>query len=697
MGIKSLGLKISILVAVVIAALVVTISLIVQSETDSLIADLVSTQAETSNNILIQTVENLKSEAFNTARIISRSYTVIDAIQDNDLNSMKEALVAYGDNVDAVTLVDANGIVLMRSHNDVTGDNVRNQPALAAALSTGEGVAIIERAAGGGLFTQGSAAIYSHEGVLLGAVTAGHDLSSNEYVDEVKELGDCEVTIFDGRVRMSTTIIGADGNRVIGTEIGEAIGNSVLNQQQKVTARIELFGHTYQAFYSPLIVDNEAIGILFTGINIEPSLTAQRDKINLILTVAIIIGVAAVVFIFVICIFMISRPLKKIGIFANKIRSGDLGISSASDSSIAVRSKDEVGMMARTLEQAYTQLQGYIGEIRAKMEALASGDLSQESTYQFEGDFILIKEAINGIVENLNETMSEINTSTVQVASGSKQIADGAQALAQGSTEQAASVEQLSASISDIAQKTKDNAEKASRAATLASSIMQNAEKGSRQMGEMTNAVKEINQASQSISKVIKVIDDIAFQTNILALNAAVEAARAGQHGKGFAVVAEEVRNLAGKSAEAAKDTGGLISNSMEKAELGARIAEETATSLADIVAGISESTQLVGEIATSSEEQSTGITQVNTGIDQVAQVVQQNSATAEESAAASEEMSGQSSVLENLISQFKLKNDAGNRRQALPSANKAPVQQTEIPQIDSTPDYSGGSDFGKY
>ena len=697
MSIKSLGLKISILVALVIAALVVTISLIVQTETDSLIDSLVSTQAATANNILVQSIDNLKAEAFNTARIISRSYTVIDAIEAGDMDGLKTALIAYGDNVDVVTLVDPDGIVLMRAHNDITGDNTRNEQSLATALATGEGVAIIERGAGGVLFTQGSAAIYSHDGDLLGAVATGHDLSRDEYVDEVKELGDCEVTIFNGRVRMSTTIIGDDGNRVVGTEIGEAIGNTVLNQQQKVTSRIPLFGHTYQAYYTPLIVNNEAVGILFTGINIEGALTAQRDKINLILTVSIAIGVAAVIFMFIICMFMISKPLKKISKFANKIKNGELGISSASDSSIAVRSKDEVGMMARTLEQAYTQLQGYIGEIRIKMEALAKGDLSQESSYQFEGDFILIKEAINGIVENLNLTMSEINAATGQVSSGSKQIANGAQALAQGSTEQAASVEQLSASISDIALKTKDNAEKASRAATLASSIMQNAEKGSRQMGEMTNAVKEINQASQSISKVIKVIDDIAFQTNILALNAAVEAARAGQHGKGFAVVAEEVRNLAGKSAEAAKDTGGLISNSMEKAELGARIAEETAASLADIVAGINESTQIVGEIATSSEEQSIGISQVNTGIDQVAQVVQQNSATAEESAAASEEMSGQSSMLENLIAQFKLKNDAGNRRTALPSATKAPAPQPEITHHDSAPDYGGSGDFGKY
>ncbi len=262
------------------------------------------------------------------------------------------------------------------------------------------------------------------------------------------------------------------------------------------------------------------------------------------------------------------------------------------------------------------------------------------------------------LVENIEQVSRSFIT-------GSGQISDGAQTLAQGSTQQAASVEQLSSSIAEIADKTKANAAMAGKAATLANTIKHNAEKGSAQMDELTGAVREINTASQNISKVIKTIEDIAFQTNILALNASVEAARAGQHGKGFAVVAEEVRNLATKSSVAAQDTGALIANSVEKAELGARIADETASSLTEIVSGINESSRIVTEIAKSSEEQSLGIAQINKGIDQVAQVVQQNSATAEESAAASEEMSSQASMLEDLLMQYNEENGLPEGKQA--------------------------------
>jgi hypothetical protein len=289
---------------------------------------------------------------------------------------------------------------------------------------------------------------------------------------------------------------------------------------------------------------------------------------------------------------------------------------------------------------------------------------------------ILIINDITDMQNTLSEFVSAISSASDQVLAGARQMSDSAMRLTDGSQEQAASVEQLSASISEIAEKTKNNAEMAGKAAVLASEIKGGAEKGSLQMDEMMTAVRDINASSHNISKVIKSIDDIAFQTNILALNAAVEAARAGQHGKGFAVVAEEVRTLAAKSAEAAKNTESLIADSISKAELGSRIADDTAASLSEIVAGIGESSQLVAHIAKSSEEQSEGITQINIGIEQVSQLVQKTSAAAEESATASQEMRDQSDMLEELVTRFKLKD--GRKHDRLPPSQTSALSSLQ-------------------
>jgi len=288
------------------------------------------------------------------------------------------------------------------------------------------------------------------------------------------------------------------------------------------------------------------------------------------------------------------------------------------------------------------------------MESIANGDLAIDVTPRSENDSI--GQAMVSMLCNLNTLFSDINISSHQVSDGSVQIAGGAQSLAQGTTEQASAIEELSFTLGDIMDATERNAEIASKAAKLNDDIRNNAERSSLQMDQLVEAVIEINDASKSIKKVIKTIDDIAFQTNILALNAAVEAARAGQHGKGFSVVADEVRNLASKSAEAAKYTEGLISNSIEKANLGLDLAHEAAESLSKIVEGIMKSAELADQVAISSNDQTEAISLINKGIDQVSQVVQQNSATAEESAAASEEMNSQSSRLEMLISYFKLR-----------------------------------------
>ena len=348
-----------------------------------------------------------------------------------------------------------------------------------------------------------------------------------------------------------------------------------------------------------------------------------------------------------------SKPLVSLSAFMTKAgATGDLSLSREDAGTIGTYSqyRDEIG---QTITSAASFVKR-VTDVSAVLETVATGDLTTELLPLSDKD--VMGNSLREMNHKLSDMFAEISSAAALVSGGADQLAFGAQTLAQGATEQAASIEALSGSIAEIAAKTGANAELADKAAGLARTIKDNAEKGSRHMDELTTAVNEISEASGSIGKVIKVIDDIAFQTNILALNAAVEAARAGAAGKGFAVVAEEVRNLAAKSAEAAKDTGSLIENSIEKANLGVEIARDTAESLAEIVSGINESNRLVADIARFSEEQTQGIRQINTGIDQVAGVVQQNSATAEESAAASEEMSTQSSTLQELLAQFKLK-----------------------------------------
>ena len=299
-------------------------------------------------------------------------------------------------------------------------------------------------------------------------------------------------------------------------------------------------------------------------------------------------------------------------------------------------------------------------EISEVLRYMADGNLTNTMSGDYRGEYLKIKNAVNHTMKAISGVLTNINLAAEQVSIGSNQVSNSSQALSQGATEQASSIEQLSASIADIAIQTKQNSERAVQANDLAMRAKNDADVGNDQMKLMLNSMEDINEASANISKVIKVIEDIAFQTNILALNAAVEAARAGQYGKGFAVVADEVRNLAAKSANAAKETTTMIEGSIKKTEIGTKIAGETADALGKIVVGVEQAANLVAEIATSSNEQATGISQVNQGIEQVSQVVQVNSATAEESAAASEELSSQADLLKEMINRFTLQKDEG-------------------------------------
>ncbi len=314
------------------------------------------------------------------------------------------------------------------------------------------------------------------------------------------------------------------------------------------------------------------------------------------------------------------------------------------------RRGDEIGQLAKAVQN----LIGFQRKEQAATGNMADGNWDLQVDIRSEQD--TMGKAMQTLIEKINQALSQVRTSVDEVTSGSSQIADASQSLSQGATETAASLEEISSSATQIGQQAKANAETATQANQLAAAAKESAETGANRMNALNSSMAAITESSGQIAKIIKAIDDIAFQTNILALNAAVEAARAGRHGKGFAVVAEEVRSLAARSAKAARETADLIEGSKNRVDEGNRIAKETAEALSEIVGSIVKVGDLVGEMAAASNEQAQGIAQISQGLSQIDQVTQQNTATAEETAAASEELSGQADELRSLISQFKLK-----------------------------------------
>lgn len=360
----------------------------------------------------------------------------------------------------------------------------------------------------------------------------------------------------------------------------------------------------------------------------------------------------------------VIEPLQESQSVLEEMAKGNLKVSVKGDY------KGDHAKIKHALNDTIGNLYSYVNEISKVLTEMADGNLNVEIVNDYRGDFAPIKNSLNNIIISLNEVLSNMNNASAQVALGARQVSDSAQGLSQGSTEQASAIEELTASMEEISSQTKLNATNANQANELALAAKEGAAKGNEQMKGMLKAMDDINEGSGNIFKIIKVIDEIAFQTNILALNAAVEAARAGQHGKGFAVVAEEVRNLAARSANAAKETTGLIEGSMKKVEGGTKIANDTALALSQIVEDVTKVTNLVGEIASASNEQALGINQVNQGILQVSDVVQTNSATSQESAAASEELSSQAELLRELVSRFKLKKGMGTGYRELDNLN---------------------------
>lgn len=415
----------------------------------------------------------------------------------------------------------------------------------------------------------------------------------------------------------------------------------------------------------------------------ETTATTYRDSgmsvKKLCQTAFFVLAVVCVIFAFFLIIRIIrviTSPISEIETAVKAMAEGNM------HSAVTYESKDELGMLAENLRFVLRTLSSYIEHICSRLDSLAAGDLTVDFDMDYLGEFESIKASGNKITSSLNDTLTRLNDAAAQVASGSDQVSSGAQALSQGATEQASSVEELAATLNDLSVQVNQTAHNARDINELISETGNELNSSNAMMASMMEAMTKINDCSSQIEKIIKTIEDIAFQTNILALNAAVEAARAGEAGKGFAVVADEVRSLASKSAEAAKDTTVLIGNSLNAVAEGNQIAEDTQKSLVKVVSSAGRISENMTKITQASDMQAEGISQISQGIDQISSVVQTNSATAEQSAAASEELFSQSSQLENLVSRFRLKN-------ASFSPASQPAVSISNPEPEPAPDYS--------
>lgn len=411
---------------------------------------------------------------------------------------------------------------------------------------------------------------------------------------------------------------------------------------------------------------------------IDQQIAANNETLSFLMAVSVVSTLVAFVFVLVVLVFLfrflrkeVLQNLYSLSDRIGRLASGNLTLDLPDESTLATV---EMRSIRNSLADSVSELAKYIEIIDLGMEYFSNGDFTSQCPIEFRGDFANIRRSMERFQNKMNASLSRMHVSAGFVSSGASQVADSAQTLAQGATEQASSVEELSATINEVSTRVSETAEYSKTANELGKRAGEVVLKSQSEMKQLVNAIKDIAVGAKNIQKIIKVIDDIAFQTNILALNAAVEAARAGVAGKGFAVVADEVRNLAQKSAEAAQNTTALIEQSLHSVSVGEQLSDNTEAAFNEMADYATQTVEMIEKIAQASNEQAQAISQISLGIEQISSVVQMNSATSEESAAASEELSGEANQMKSLLDQFRiLSSDADQSHTDFSSAKGNP------------------------
>lgn len=641
---SKLGMRLVTLVSVVVVLVSVALTMFSMSLSMKLSTELVADHAasgvrvlqydlEVEAKSLAATISNWSSTGFLGSCVKSGTYTQMDSYWEKE---------AYGEYYYGAIL-DTAGNVLWQSPNY----NL-------AAVDIAKGLAgetVIRYAADQNVSLSLQCVVpVVRSAEVTGVMVAGIDLRDPTVLDAVKEKSHCEVTLFSGEARYSTTVLDQYGNRAIGTIMMPEVRKQVIEAGEEYLGEADILGQNHFVHYSPIKSDDgSVIGAFFAGIS-SADFDSMRSTVMLLCIVFTLVACLGAGIIFYILIGkMITTPLNEANRIADEIGCGELSTPPSSYKF----AKDEMGDFARKMEATKQELNSYISDISSVLANMAGGDFSKVNSITYDGDFAAISEAFGTIRTNLGEIVDSMNMAAEDVTVGAGQIADGSQILADGTITQASAIDELSSSVSDISRQIERSADNAARADELSKQTAEKIGVQDAEISKMMSAMDDIKVKSNEISGIIKTIEDIAFQTNILALNAAIEAARAGAAGKGFAVVADEVRNLAAKSAEAANNTNELISATIESVNNGSSIAEQTAETMKEVMDISGKTSELIADISAGALEQEEAVKHITERIVKITEVVQQNSATAEESAASCEELSGQADVLKEQIAQL--------------------------------------------